>query len=567
MPLRSLVATRHRADVGDTRFVEPYLRVKRAAQRAEAIRDLRDEEVIAALGAAAAEGDPLIANILATEGQNRIGLYAAIQATMGEGVFAVGPLGRVTAMNPAAEAILGWRFDEIRGQDIDALVRCRVPAHGGEAQPCTIAADMLASDAPRAQDAVLLTRKDGSEFYASYVASPIIHEGDVRGGVVVFRDITQRRKAEDDVRRLAAIVTASDDAILSFALDGTVLSWNPRAEQIFGTRAGDAIGKPAKTVLPAQFHADLDGLLGRPTNGGGPLQHMARRLDRDGQAVHLSITATHVLDSTGNAVAVSWVAEDVTAATHRETALRRSDERYRLLLDSVTEHAIFELDPRGYVTTWNPAAERIKGWKEDEIVGWHFSVLFPPEEVKNGDPWTEIDRAKRDGVYSAEVRRIRKNGEVFDASVTLSAMRDAAGELVGFVKVTREVSERKEWERKLETRDEHYRAFFRGLRSPSAWCDPSGQIVVANRAFCEGIGISSDDLVGRPLLSLSAQPDRDAAESAIKAAKEGRATRVTFAAVGPARKAIETSWELEPILREGVATGFFAIGAAAPGER
>ncbi|HWH07546.1 MAG TPA: PAS domain S-box protein, partial [Candidatus Thermoplasmatota archaeon] len=475
-------------------------------------------------------------------------------------VFAVGPHGRLTAMNPAAETLLGWRFADLQGRPIDDFLQCRLLVPGSGPQPRAIAADVLTAATTRREEEALLIRKDGSAFYATYVASPILREGDVWGAVVVFRDITARKQAEEAVRRLAAIVTASDDAIVSFALDGTILSWNPRAEQIFGARAEDAIGKPGKLVLPPQFHADLDALLERPTNGGGPLQHMARRLEREGAVAYLSMTATHVLDANGNAVALAWVAEDVTQAAIRDEAIRRSEERYRLLLDSVTEHAIFELDPRGFVTTWNPAAERIKKWKAEEIIGWHFSVLFPPEEVANGDPWMELDKAKEDGQYTAEVRRIRKSGEIFDASVTLSAMRDPAGELVGFVKVTRDVSERKEWERKLETRDEYYRAFFEALEAPSAWCDPSGQIVRANRAFREGVGISAEDLVGRTLVSLCEDASRDAAIPAIQAVKDGQAARVAFTAVGPSGKQLERIWHLQPILREGVATGFFAVG-------
>ena len=568
MPSVTWVASSFAPSVGDTRFVEPYLRVKRASQKAQAIRDLPDADVIAGLAAAAAAGDPMIANVLATEGQNRIGLYGAIFTTMGEGVIAVGSAGQLTAINPAAEELLGWRADELRGRPIDEVLQCKIPARRGDPPPWAIASDVIAARTTRSRDEVLLARKDGTEFYATYIASPILRDDDVMGAVIVFRDITERRLAEENVRRLAAIVTVSDDAIMSFALDGTILSWNPRAEQIFGARAEEAIGRPATEVLPRQFHADLDALLRRPTNGGGPLQHMARRLERGGEVRHLSITATHVLGEDGVAVAVAWVAEDVTKAALHEEAIRRSEERYRLLLDSVTEHAIFEMDPKGFVTTWNPAAEHIKKWKADEIIGLHYSVLFPPEERQNGDPWTELELAERNGQYTAEVRRLRKDGKVFDASVTLSAMRDPTGQLVGFVKVTRDVSERKEWERRLVTRDEHYRAFFDSLDAPSVWCDPSGQIVEANAAFCAGVGLTEKELYGRGLLSLTDPVHREAANEAISTAKKGERVRVTFVAVGPAGERLKRAWDLLPILRGGVTTGFFAIAAldAAPGE-
>ena len=549
------------ARVGDRRFIEPYLRVKQAAQRAEAIRGLDDADVIAALAGAGAEGDPLIANILATEAQNRISLYGTIQATMGEGVFAVGPLCRVVAMNPAAERMLGWSSDEAKGRPIDEMLAATLPAHGAHVGHA-LCADVLSDVVSKRHEEATFQRKDGTRFWASYIASPIVRDGDVLGAVVVFRDITGRRHAEEDARRLAAIVTASDDAIVSFALDGTILSWNPRAEKIFGTRAEAALGRHGKSVLPAQFHDDLDALLRVPQNGGGPLRHMAKHIERDGNVVHLSITATHVLDDERNVIALAWIAEDVTKATDREEALRQSDQRYRLLLDSASDHAIFQLDPKGYVATWNPAAERIKGWKAEEIIGWHYSILAPPEEVANGDPWMELDIAKKEGSYSAEVRRIRKDGKIFDASVTLSAMRDPEGELIGFVKVTRDVSQRKEWERELETRDAHYRELFSMLRAPGVWCDPSGQIALTNPALCDAVGLSADDLHGRGLLSLCREADREAAREALDAAKAGERRRVAFSIVGPAGKTLAASWDLRPIVRGGVGTGFFAIGEA-----
>src|SRR5207244_5045706 len=114
-----------------------------------------------------------------------------------------------------------------------------------------------------------------------------------------------------------------------------------------------------------------------------------------------------------------------------------SEELFRLLVERVTDYAIFMLDPDGRIVSWNPGAERIKGWTEAEILGKHFSVFYPVEEVERGKPVDELAVAKVDGRFEEEGWRIRKDGTRFWANVVITALRDATGRLVGFGKVTR----------------------------------------------------------------------------------------------------------------------------------
>jgi PAS domain S-box-containing protein len=139
-------------------------------------------------------------------------------------------------------------------------------------------------------------------------------------------------------------------------------------------------------------------------------------------------------------------------------ALRRSEERFRLLVDAVQEYAIFMLDLQGYVSTWNSGAQRIKGYAVSEIVGKHFSVFYPEEDIRSGKPERELEIAARDGRVEDEGWRLRKDGSRFWANVVITALRDESGKLVGFGKVTRDFTDRiyadkaiqKEMEEKLE---------------------------------------------------------------------------------------------------------------------
>lgn len=128
----------------------------------------------------------------------------------------------------------------------------------------------------------------------------------------------------------------------------------------------------------------------------------------------------------------------------------RSDEMMRLLVDNVTDYSIILLDPKGTVLTWSPAAERLKGWKSDEIIGQSVSVFYPQEEVRHAKPQTELKIAADTGRFEDEGWRVRKDGSRFWANVVITALRDKAGRLLGYGKVTRDLTERKNAEEKIK---------------------------------------------------------------------------------------------------------------------
>ncbi|MFL5300519.1 MAG: PAS domain-containing protein, partial [Anaeromyxobacteraceae bacterium] len=134
-----------------------------------------------------------------------------------------------------------------------------------------------------------------------------------------------------------------------------------------------------------------------------------------------------------------------------------SEERARLILDSIEDYAIFMLDPDGHIESWNRGAERIKGYRADEIVGRHFSVFDPPEDIAAGKPEAELEQARARGRYEDEGWRVRKDDSQFWASVVISAMRDASGRVEGFSKVTRDLTERRAVEEGLRRAEERHR--------------------------------------------------------------------------------------------------------------
>jgi len=141
-----------------------------------------------------------------------------------------------------------------------------------------------------------------------------------------------------------------------------------------------------------------------------------------------------------------------------EEALLQSEERFRLLVESVTEYAIFELDTEGRILTWNQGAQRIKGYRPEEIIGQHFSIFYTPEDARGGRPQRGLEQAAARGRYKDEGWRVRKDGSRFWAEVVIAPVRDAAGNLLGFAKVTRDLTDRKRQEEEIATAEERLEA-------------------------------------------------------------------------------------------------------------
>ncbi|HJU22676.1 MAG TPA: PAS domain S-box protein, partial [Casimicrobiaceae bacterium] len=146
-----------------------------------------------------------------------------------------------------------------------------------------------------------------------------------------------------------------------------------------------------------------------------------------------------------------------------DEADRHDEQRFRLLVESVGDYAIFLLDREGRISSWNAGAQRIKGYSADEIIGRHFSIFYPREAVERQHPQYELRVAAEQGRYAEEGWRVRKDGSLFWANVVITALRDASGQLVGFGKVTRDLTRRREHEEALKQSEERFRLLVEGV--------------------------------------------------------------------------------------------------------
>ncbi|MDB5212433.1 MAG: hypothetical protein JWO86_360 [Myxococcaceae bacterium] len=248
--------------------------------------------------------------------------------------------------------------------------------------------------------------------------------------------------SEDRFRLLVDSVV--DYGIFILDVDGHVTSWNTGAARMNGYAASEIIGKhfsvfyPPEDIAAGKCEYELE-----VAARDGRFEDAGWRLRKDGSRFWANVVITAMRDAGGTLVGYGKVTRDLTERQLAEEELRRSEERLRLLIASVKDYAIFVLDPSGHVATWNPGAERLKGYTEDEIVGQHFSVFYPPEDVAAGKCEIELEGAIRDGRYEDEGWRVRKDGSRFWANVVIAPIRDARQSLVGFAKVTRDLTDRR----------------------------------------------------------------------------------------------------------------------------
>jgi len=257
------------------------------------------------------------------------------------------------------------------------------------------------------------------------------------------RALPVHSEGESAQRFRLLIESVRDYAIFILDPDGRVSTWNPGAERIKGYSAAEIVGKHFSTFYPPEVAAtgkcDLELVIAAQE---GRFEEEGWRIRKDGSRLWANVTITALRDSDGQLVGFAKVTQDLTARRAAEEETRR----FQLLVESVKDYAIFILDPTGRISTWNPGAQRIKGYSSDEIIGKHFSIFYPAEAIAEGKCEMELEVAAREGRFEEEGWRLRKDGSRFWANVTITTLRDTVNGLLGFAKVTQDLTQRREAE-------------------------------------------------------------------------------------------------------------------------
>ena len=264
---------------------------------------------------------------------------------------------------------------------------------------------------------------------------------------------------KDDPFRLL-VQSIVDYAIYLLDVDGNVTSWNAGAERIKGFQTEEIVGQHF-----SRFYTEEDREAGMPARvldkarREGKYQGEGWRVRKDGSRFWASVVVDRINGAEGELIGFAKITRDMTEQREAHLALLDAERRFRLLVQGVTDYAIYMLDVDGHVTNWNAGAERIKGYSPGEIVGEHFSRFYTPEDFDAGLPKRALETARETGRYEAEGWRVRKDGTRFWASVIIDAIKDDDGHLIGFAKITRDMSEKRENQLRLEeSREQLFRS-------------------------------------------------------------------------------------------------------------
>ncbi|OHV59345.1 hypothetical protein LCM4577_20220 [Mesorhizobium sp. LCM 4577] len=356
--------------------------------------------------------------------------------------------GFITSWNAGAEKIKGYSATEILGQHFSRFFTA-------EDQANAVPDKMLAAakEEGRYEAEGWRVRKDGTRFWSNSVVQRVVDQnGRLLGYAKITRDITERVAAHQSLlqseRRFRILVDGvTDYAIYMLDPSGMITNWNVGAERLKGYTAEEIVGQHF-----SKFYTREERAKGTPLRvleaamQNGRYEGEGWRVRKDGSRFWASVVVTPIHNEAGQLEGFAKVTRDITERRAAHEALRQSERQFRLLVSGVTDYALFMLDPNGLVTSWNAGAERIKGYTAEEIIGQHFSRFYTEHDRAAGLPGRALYTATRDGHFETEGHRVRKDGTLFWANVVIDPIRDERGELIGFAKITRDITGRRDAE-------------------------------------------------------------------------------------------------------------------------
>jgi PAS domain S-box-containing protein len=357
-----------------------------------------------------------------------------------DAVITIDARGRITSWNPQAARLFGWSEEEVLGRRLTETIS--PPAHR-EAHERALAGPVARGKGPVPDRRIELTalRRNGTEVPVELAIAPVRIGASVVGAFL--RDISDRKRTEtarpDHEAGFRLVFAHNPVAMWVYDLETlSFLEVNDAAVARYGYSRAEFLGMRITEIRAAD---PPDAVTSASRDGRQERGEERHRL-KGGRLIDVHIASRSVQFAGRRARVV--VAEDLGEGRRAETATRsQSEEHFRSLVASVTDYAILMLDPEGRVASWNAGAERIKGYRAEEILGQHVSRFYPDEDVRRGQPAAALEQASRVGRFEDEGWRVRKDGSRFWANVVITAVRDAAGRLQGFSKVTRDITERK----------------------------------------------------------------------------------------------------------------------------
>jgi PAS domain S-box-containing protein len=402
-------------------------------------------------------------------------LVATTLASIGDGVIVADAEGRVMFLNAEAERLTRCKAAEARGRPLVELFRI---VNEETNQPVENPVDKVLRHGKVVGLAnhTVLVRLDGTKIPIDDTAAPIRPaDGALFGVVLVFRDVTEQRDAEQARARLAAIVKFSEDAIFTKNLDGVVQTWNASAERLFGYRSDEIIGQPITVLVPAERLHEEPELLARLRSGQAVERFETIRLAKNGRRIPVLISVSPLRDGDGRVIGASKIIHDITDVIAAREALAREKELLATTLASIGD-AVIVTDAEGSITFLNSEAERLTGWKRAEAVGGDLPAVFRIVNEQTRQPVENpVEKVLRLGMVVGLANHtllIAKDGTETPIDDSAAPIRNVGGTLFGVVLVFRDFSARRLAEEQLRQadrrKDEFLAILSHELRNPLA---------------------------------------------------------------------------------------------------
>ena len=421
--------------------------------------------------------------------------------SVGDAVIATDTQGQVVFLNPTAAALTGWSEAAALGRDITEVFAI-VQEDTRQVVENPVTRVLREGTVVGLANRTLLLARDGRELPIDDSGAPIRDAaGRLLGAVLVFRDVTERRHAEEARTLLAAIVESSDDAIISKNLEGIITSWNRGAERLYGYTAAEMVGQPIARLIPPDLLDDFPRIMTRLRQGERLEHYETQRVAKDGTRIDVALTISPLRDPSGRTIGASKIARDITE--------RRRAAEARTLFAAIVESsddAIFSKTLDGIVTSWNRGAERLYGYTAAEMIGQPITRLIPPDLL---DDFPRIMTRLRQGesIDHYETQRLTKDGTRLDIALTISPIRNHAGQISGASTIARDITARKKAEAELERRRQETALLADIAQQVNASLDPDTvlhRVVTGAQALCRSDRAflalrepGTDTLVGR----------------------------------------------------------------------
>ena len=344
--------------------------------------------------------------------------------------------GIITSWNHGAENIFRYSASEAINNHISIIV----PEEFYEEQD-RIISQVKNGERIKHYETVRKT-KDGNKVDISLTASPLRGSNtNVMGMSIIARDISVQKLLNEKQAVLSAIVNSSDDAIISKTLDGTIISWNPAAEKMFGYSESEAIGNNISIIIPPERLQEEQTILENVRKGLKIDHFRTVRIAKNKRKIKISLTVSPIKDQEGNIIGASKIARDIS-----DQKLAEEKQATLAAIVSSSDDAIISKTLFGIITSWNQAATKMFGYTEAEVIGRHISIIIPPDRM---DEETMIIENIRSGkkIKHFETVRVAKDGRELNISLTVSPIRNKAGKIIGASKIARDITEKMQIEK------------------------------------------------------------------------------------------------------------------------